>query len=503
MPQLLVIVRDSNNNVIPNATVSWSGGSARSDASGTASLSLTGTTSGQTVSVSASASGFSPSSQNFIVTQYTGTISFSLSSAVSPLTTSLMVTNGTAGVSGAAVFINGNLVGTSSSTGAVLITLANGVNQLQITATGFQPYSASINSSSPPDHVVLTATGATQAQVLTLVSSPPGAAIQIASENSVLDAGGTYTTLNAFDPGNYAVVLSYQGQTSTSQISVVPGTALYQLTPVPVIDSGSGAGLQTVATDGSSAAAPNASQPGTVATSNQASAAPTTIVNGSSSTDTPNYEFVNPSGNFGRYFTATQARMYIGNLFIEELAGCQFVLQGNKVPIYGYASEAFDAIGTGKYLVQGQIMVHFISEGYLYTVLNEYKKLNSTPAGSNQQTFQNLINTQQQLESGNTSDPAIQSQIAAIQKQRQLLLASDPTLASTYKRQLLANSSTVVGPNATYQNVPFDLVLELEGGGRTVTRRITNCVITSNEQIYGDNDTPLIDSYGFIGRRLR
>jgi hypothetical protein len=54
-----------------------------------------------------------------------------------------------------------------------------------------------------------------------------------------------------------------------------------------------------------------------------------------------------------------------------------------------------------------------------------------------------------------------------------------------------------------YRKVPFDIVLELEGGGRTVTRRISNCVLTSNEQIFGDNDSPLIDSYGFIARSLR
>jgi hypothetical protein len=113
------------------------------------------------------------------------------------------------------------------------------------------------------------------------------------------------------------------------------------------------------------------------------------------------------------------------------------------------------------------------------------------------------MNAQMSLQATNPQTPAIQAQIAVLQQERQQMLAADPTLASTYKRTTLANSTTAVGPNGIYQNVPFDIVLELEGGGRTVKRRLFNCVLTSNEQIYGDSDTPLIDSYGFIARRLR
>lgn len=508
MFQVLVIVRDSNNNVVPSATASFSiSGLVSTDASGTATLPLPGTVVGQSVLITASANGYTPSSQSYLVAQFTGVVTFNLSPAASPLTAILTITDGTNPISGASIFINGGSPVSTSELGSASITLSTGSNQIQVTAPNFQTYNASINASSPPDHIVLSANpNGSGNQILTLVSSPPASTLQIASEGGLLGSDGTYTTQNAFAPGSYPVTLtSPAGQTSTTNITVVSGQTTYQLTPVATTDSGSGSSLQTVATDGSSAAAPTSSQPGTVATSNAAQSSPsvgTGIVQGTGSS-VPDYEFINPLGNFGRYFTATQARMYIGNLFIEELAGCQFVLQGNKVPIYGYASEAFDAIGTGKYLVQGQIMVHFISEGYLYTVLNEYKKTTGTSNSTSVQAFQNLMATQQQLQASNSSDPTVQKQIASIQKQRQQLLASDPTLASSFKRTTLTNSTTVVGPNAVYRNTPFDLVLELEGGGRTVTRKIFNCVLTSNEQIYGDSDTPLLDSYSFIGRRLQ
>src|SRR3954470_14088055 len=84
-------------------------------------------------------------------------------------------------------------------------------------------------------------------------------------------------------------------------------------------------------------------------------------------------EFIAPNTGQGTYFTMTQARMYIGNLFIDELNNIQFTSQDNKIPVYGYASRFYDITAQGKSLVQGQFSVNFISEGYLITVLNEYQ----------------------------------------------------------------------------------------------------------------------------------
>jgi hypothetical protein len=58
-------------------------------------------------------------------------------------------------------------------------------------------------------------------------------------------------------------------------------------------------------------------------------------------------------------------------------------------------------------------------------------------------------------------------------------------------------------PNAVYQNIPFDIVINFEGAGRTVTRRIESCSLISNETVLDHNGSPILDSYGFIGRRLR
>jgi len=79
----------------------------------------------------------------------------------------------------------------------------------------------------------------------------------------------------------------------------------------------------------------------------------------------PSYEWIYPNSTDGKYFTATQAQMYIGNLFIDELVNLQFAYQGNRIPMFGYCSRSADAFGTGRLLVQGQIAINFVTEGYL------------------------------------------------------------------------------------------------------------------------------------------
>jgi hypothetical protein len=66
----------------------------------------------------------------------------------------------------------------------------------------------------------------------------------------------------------------------------------------------------------------------------------------------------------------------------DELDSVQFVLQDNKIPIYPYMGRYFAAIGQGRSLVQGQIAINFISEGYLYAVLDNIQSSATPPTRS-------------------------------------------------------------------------------------------------------------------------
>jgi len=77
------------------------------------------------------------------------------------------------------------------------------------------------------------------------------------------------------------------------------------------------------------------------------------------------------------YFASSQVNLYIGDVVIDECCELQVVLNQNKRPIYGYASQLFDATAQGTVLVQGSFQINFKESGYLYTVLNRLRRLES------------------------------------------------------------------------------------------------------------------------------
>lgn len=232
-------------------------------------------------------------------------------------------------------------------------------------------------------------------------------------------------------------------------------------------------------------------------------------------TSPTNPEFASPNTSQGSYFTMTQARLYIGRLFIDELNAIQFTLQNNKIPIYGYASRDYDAIAQGKSLVQGQFTINFISEGYLYVALQEYINtvgVDGTPQSnqdSNQAQLNSLI-TQLQYPDPQWTPEIIATAAGNIQNLITNMGPNSLTLANAAAASARkAASNNILGlaggdyPNAVYQDTGFDIVLQFQGAGRTVTRRIESCRLISNESILDHSGTPILDSYGFIGRRLR
>jgi hypothetical protein len=314
---------------------------------------------------------------------------------------------------------------------------------------------------------------------------------------------GTVLTQQKYTNGPYTISVSLTGweSISSASLTVVDGTNDYTFVLAKTSDPGTGVQGASVVDTGSVSS--SQLQPG-VTTPN---------------VPVPDYEFIYPSNEFGKYFTTTQARMYIGNMFIDEFNSCRLVLQDNQIPIYGYASRDFDAVGRGRGLVQGQLDLNFISEGYLYTILNEFNKLMTfqaqSPAQDQKQQFEKLRQSRIAVANKSTAtadgNPAGTTDLAQVANQLSFLDVQMDTLAAQGPGVLdltpkNPNPSNPVGPtypNACYSRVAFDLVLVLEGAGRKVTRRLEKCYLTGNEQIFDQSGAPVMDSYSFIARRLR
>lgn len=74
------------------------------------------------------------------------------------------------------------------------------------------------------------------------------------------------------------------------------------------------------------------------------------------------------------YYSGTQAALYIGDVFVDEIVAYSFAVSENKTPIYGYASQLFDARSKGPVLVQGNFAINFKESGYLYLILERYRQ---------------------------------------------------------------------------------------------------------------------------------
>jgi hypothetical protein len=74
------------------------------------------------------------------------------------------------------------------------------------------------------------------------------------------------------------------------------------------------------------------------------------------------------------YFSGSQAALYIGDVWVDEVVNFQYSVQQSKQPIYGYASQLFDDVSAGTVLVQGSFSINFKESGYLWLVLQRYKR---------------------------------------------------------------------------------------------------------------------------------
>ncbi len=388
----------------------------------------------------------------------------------------------------ATVFLNGSVsVGITNSSGSLSVTqpIVQSTNNFQVTAPGYQTTSGSIPASLSTTFTVTLHQTASAAQKISFVLGTPGASYTVTGPSGFTDSGVTdsngsvqQTTATYLAGGPYSITWTLGTNTRTDSFTVLPNKIQYTFNPLNIADKsttsgGVSSGKQAAAT--STIPAPAASTP---------------------------YPFTFPPYNYGKYFTPTQALMYIGEIFVDELVGFQYTLQDNRVPVFGYCSNLMDGVGNGKSIIQGQFSINFISEGYLYVILNEHNK--KTAAVSTASTSeQSAIKLYQQYLSLSKSpnEGATQNQLAAIRSQLDKLVANDPKLPSVLATAL-NQSNQQQKYNATYRNIPFDIKLVFEGGGRTVTKTIKNCILTANEQTLSDSDTTVFDSYSFLARSI-
>jgi hypothetical protein len=267
---------------------------------------------------------------------------------------------------------------------------------------------------------------------------------------------------------------------------------------------------QTPPSQGGGSQAPAA----TPATLNAVSPVVNTTNNlGGVNTNNNGYTFTYPSSSDGMYFTATQSLIYIVNLYIDEVVNLQYTYQANRVPIYGYSSTDVDAFGQGKGLVQGQFAINMVTEGYLYVALDQYsKKMNTQVTSATVNNINRLSNAINNFSSGNTTLGSLSapdsSQTSTNNQMKQNALNAIDQLAANLGPEGIQQAKSQLKANNAYQNairlrIPFNIVINFTGGGRTITKTLSECVLTSNDMVLDQSGEVVLDGYGFLARSVK
>jgi hypothetical protein len=65
------------------------------------------------------------------------------------------------------------------------------------------------------------------------------------------------------------------------------------------------------------------------------------------------------------YYAGPDCKIFFGDIWVDDIVSIQYNVSQSKTPIYGYASQTFDAIARGQVLIQGTLTIQFKETGYL------------------------------------------------------------------------------------------------------------------------------------------
>ncbi len=76
------------------------------------------------------------------------------------------------------------------------------------------------------------------------------------------------------------------------------------------------------------------------------------------------------------YFSGSQASIFIGDLWVDDISDWQYQIDCSSAPIYGYGDQFYSHVAGGKVLVQGSFVVNFREPNYLWAILarNDFRK---------------------------------------------------------------------------------------------------------------------------------
>ena len=105
------------------------------------------------------------------------------------------------------------------------------------------------------------------------------------------------------------------------------------------------------------------------------------------------------------YFTGAQVRIYLGSIWVDDIATISYTTSHSKTPLYGYNDHQFRTVAKGQFLVRGSFTIAFKEVGYLYQIIQMWKK--DKTISNTRQTKPGATSFLNILQSGTTIEDAM------------------------------------------------------------------------------------------------
>jgi len=218
------------------------------------------------------------------------------------------------------------------------------------------------------------------------------------------------------------------------------------------------------------------------------------------------------------HYSGSQIGVWFGNIYLDDINSIQWTRQQSKRPLYGYASQNFDAVAKGTVLISGSFVVNFRQSGYLTFIMKAIEKVyGGLQDKSTWATVRGLIGTH--LRNG-TFGPKTVQEIQDIGNSPDFLsLAknyediiwgggtpgdsnSDGTIDRNLPSDVEQNTALPNGFNilVTYGNTSTNQARTLSEYTQSTTKSLNGVHLIGESQLIQVGGQPIQEQYEFIAR---
>lgn len=219
------------------------------------------------------------------------------------------------------------------------------------------------------------------------------------------------------------------------------------------------------------------------------------------------------------WFAGVQAKLYIGDIFLDEIVAVDYKNSTQKVPIYGYASKLYDTIASGRSLVMGTFAINFKYNGWLTLILKHLQEQSVDISKLEEEAIENWASHRiDRIRTAEQNKDTIAQTSFAFDLIGEI--SSTPSDAGEiFKQKVEALRKQIWGDNTPKEFnpsefAPFDISIHYGTpiptsglGGRPVdsnytAKRIVGVSITSDGQAINLSGDNIIEVYEFIARTV-